>query len=114
VTLLVVLAATIVVGVFDLSASAGVQVLGAMPQGLPAFVLPHVNSAELGAIVIGGIEIAVVSFADSSILSRAYAAKTTTFQLMEWVVRILGVACHAQNQRKGWSLNGANIRSERK
>jgi high affinity sulfate transporter 1 len=76
VTLLVVVAATVIVGAFDLGASAGVQVLGNMPQGLPSFVVPHVNPAELSAIVIGGIEIALVSFADTSILSRTYAAKT--------------------------------------
>ena len=78
VTLLVVVAATIVVGVFDLSATAGVQALGPMPHGLPALVVPHVSLAELGAVVIGGIEIAMVSFADTSILSRAYGAKTRT------------------------------------
>ena len=38
--LIAVVAATVVVGVLDLGESAGVKVLGPLPQGLPSFVLP--------------------------------------------------------------------------
>jgi high affinity sulfate transporter 1 len=76
VMLLVVAAATIIVGVFDLGASAGVRVLGTVPAGLPAFAIPQISLGELSAIVIAGIQIALVSFADASILSRTYAART--------------------------------------
>ena len=53
--------------------------LGAMPQGLPHFVLPRISPAEMGAVIIGGIEIALVSFTDTSILSRTFAVKTKTY-----------------------------------
>jgi high affinity sulfate transporter 1 len=78
VMLLVVAAATIIVGVLDLGATAGVSVLGAVPAGLPSFAIPRISIGELSTIVIAGIQIALVSFADASILSRAYAAKTRT------------------------------------
>ena len=74
--LVAVVGATIAVGVLDLGTTAGVKVLGALPQGLPRFALPLVPLADLGAVIAGGCAVALVAFADTSTLSRAYAAKT--------------------------------------
>ena len=41
--LIAVVGATVVVGVLDLAARAGVSVLGRLPQGLPAFVIPWIT-----------------------------------------------------------------------
>jgi high affinity sulfate transporter 1 len=73
--LLAVVAATIVVDILNLNAHAGVKVLGPLPQGLPSFALPIINYAHLKAVVIGGCAVAMVAFADTSVLSRTYAAK---------------------------------------
>jgi high affinity sulfate transporter 1 len=73
--LIAVVASTVVVGAFDLSGRAGVAVLGSIPQGLPAFVIPWVDPAQWGQVVIGGCAVALVAFADTSVLSRAYAAR---------------------------------------
>jgi len=73
--LIAVVAATIVVNVLDLSATAGVKVLGPLPQGLPSFALPMISYAELYTVIIGGCAVAMVAFADTSVLSRTYAAK---------------------------------------
>lgn len=74
--LLAVIAATIVVGVFDLDLTAGVKVLGALPQGLPSFAWPTISYAHLNDVIIGGCAVAMVAFADTSVLSRTYSAKT--------------------------------------
>ena len=74
--LIAVIAATIVVGVMNLDQTAAVKVLGPLPQGLPKFALPWVSLAELSQVVIGGAAVAMVAFADTSVLSRSYAAKT--------------------------------------
>jgi MFS superfamily sulfate permease-like transporter len=74
--LIAVVGATIVVGVLGLDASAAVKVLGPLPQGLPSFVLPWLGFADLAQIAIGGCAVAMVSFADTSVLSRTYAART--------------------------------------
>ncbi len=111
VTLLVVVAATILVGALDLGASAGVQVLGAMPQGLPHFVVPRINPAELGAIVIGGIEIALVSFADTSILSRTYAAKTRSSVDPNQEMVGLGAATLAAGLFQGFPISSSASRT---
>ena len=72
--LIAVIGATIVVKVFDLAAH-GVAVLGPLPQGLPAFNIPWIGIADLGPVLVGGAALALVSFADTSVLSRAYAAR---------------------------------------
>lgn len=72
--LIAVISATLVVGLFDLS-SQGVKVLGSLPEGLPAFTIPWIGWADLGPVLVGGAAVALVSFADTSVLSRAYAAR---------------------------------------
>ncbi len=76
--LIAVVAATMAVGVLDLGAEAGVKVLGPMPQGLASFAVPWIGLADLWTVVIGGCAVALVAFADTSVLSRVYAAKTRT------------------------------------
>src|SRR5215831_17705802 len=76
--LLAVVAATVVVGILNLNASAGVKVLGSLPQGLPSFALPIINFAHVGKVIVGGCAVAMVAFADTSVLSRTFAAKKRT------------------------------------
>ena len=74
--LMAVVAATVVVSVFDLASNAGVAVLGALPQGMPAFALPWITTADVVPVLLGGLAVALVSFADTSVLSRTYAARS--------------------------------------
>jgi high affinity sulfate transporter 1 len=76
--LVAVVGATAVVAVLDLGARYGVKVLGPLPQGLPAFAVPWIGYSDLFPVLIGGCAIALVSFADTSVLSRAYAARLGT------------------------------------
>ena len=73
--LIAVVGATVIVGLLDLSARYGVKVLGPLPQGLPAFAVPWIGYTDLVPVLIGGCAIALVSFADTSVLSRTYAAR---------------------------------------
>jgi high affinity sulfate transporter 1 len=73
--LLAVVGATVSVGLLKL-ADRGVSVVGPLPEGLPAFRVPLVSVAELRALVSGAAAIAVISFADMSVLSRAFAKRT--------------------------------------
>jgi high affinity sulfate transporter 1 len=70
-----VVAATVIVALMDLDKSAAVKVLGPLPQGLPEFALPRIDMADLNAVLIAGAAAAMVAFADTSVLSRTYAAK---------------------------------------
>src|SRR6202012_4055516 len=46
-----------------------------IPQGLPSFALPWVGDADLTRIALGGCAVALISFADTSVLSRTFAAR---------------------------------------
>ena len=74
-TLVAVVAATILVGALELSTRAGVAILGALPQGLPRPSLPLIGTDDLLPVLTGGLAVALVSFADTSVLSRTYAAR---------------------------------------
>src|SRR5690606_6688446 len=50
-------------------------VLGSLPRGFPSFTLPWVSLDDLGPVLLGGFTAAVLSFAETSILSRSYAAR---------------------------------------
>lgn len=73
--LIAVVGATLVVALLDLATGHGVKVLGPLPQGLPAFAIPRIGYSDLIPALAGGSAIALVSFADTSVLSRTYAAR---------------------------------------
>jgi high affinity sulfate transporter 1 len=74
--LIAVVGATAVVDAFHLARRADVSVLGPLPHGLPGFAIPLIPSSDIGPVLIGGLAVALVSFADTSVLSRAYALRT--------------------------------------
>ena len=76
--LIAVALATLAVSTFGLDGKAGVAVLGSLPQGLPAPLLPAITFADLGQVIVGGTAVAMVAFADTSVLSRSYAARLGT------------------------------------
>ena len=106
-----VVGATAVVGVLDLAAGAGVSVLGALPQGLPAFAIPWIGSADIVPVLIGGTAIALVSFADTSVLSRVYAAKTRTHVDPNQEMVGLGVANLAAGLFQGFPISSSASRT---
>ena len=74
--LIAVVIATVLVEVLHLATRAGLAVLGPMPHGLPTPQVPFTRLDDLLPVVTGGLAVALVSFADTSVLSRTYAART--------------------------------------
>jgi high affinity sulfate transporter 1 len=109
--LIAVVAATVAVGVLNLGATAGVKVLGPMPQGLPSFAVPWVGLADLGAVVVGGCAVALVAFADTSVLSRIYAAKTRTHVDPNQEMVGLGAANLAAGFFQGFPISSSSSRT---
>ena len=72
--LLAVILATVAVSRFGLTEQ-GVSVVGAIPRGLPSFVLPSVRWSDMGLLLGSAAGIALVAFTDTSVLSRAFAAR---------------------------------------
>jgi high affinity sulfate transporter 1 len=109
--LLAVFGATVVVGAFDLDATAGIQVLGPLPHGLPAFVLPWSAIADVGQVLIGGTAVAMVAFADTSVLSRTYAARTRTRVDPNQEMIGLGAANLAAGLFQGFPISSSSSRT---
>jgi high affinity sulfate transporter 1 len=61
---------------FDLSQNFGVKVLGAVPQGLPEFAIPWLRPDDIVPVIEAGLAVAIVSFTDTSVLSRTFAARS--------------------------------------
>ncbi|WP_186426733.1 SulP family inorganic anion transporter [Cupriavidus metallidurans] len=72
--LIAVIVATLCVIMFGLD-QMGVKVLGSIPQGLPAFAVPWASGLDFVKIVAGGCAVAMIAFADTSVLSRSFAAR---------------------------------------
>ena len=66
--LIAVVGATVIVGTLDLASRADVSVLGPLPQGLPAFTIPWITRVDIVPVLVGGCAVALVSFADTSVL----------------------------------------------
>jgi high affinity sulfate transporter 1 len=109
--LIAVIGATAIVGFFGLSESAGVAVLGKLPQGLPSFVIPWITMDDIVPIVIGGVAVALVSFADTSVLSRTYAAKTGTYVDPNQEMVGLGAANLAAGLFQGFPISSSSSRT---
>jgi high affinity sulfate transporter 1 len=109
--LVAVTAATAVVAVFDLAARAGISVLGPLPQGLPGLRLPLVPLDSLASIVSGGVAVALVAFADTSVLSRTYAARLRTPVDSNQEMVGLGVANIAAGFFQGFPISSSSSRT---
>src|SRR5215470_10625253 len=109
--LLAVVAATIVVDVLNLGATAGVKVLGSLPQGLPSFALPLISYTHLKDVIVGGCAVAMVAFADTSVLSRTYAAKTRTAVDPNQEMVGLGAANLAAGFFQGFPISSSSSRT---
>jgi high affinity sulfate transporter 1 len=109
--LIAVVGATMVVAVFDLAARTGISVLGPLPQGLPTPRLPLTGFDSLGPIVTGGVALALVSFADTSVLSRTYAARLRTPVDPNQEMVGLGVANLAAAFFQGFPISSSSSRT---
>lgn len=109
--LIAVVGATIAVGLFDLNQTSGVKVLGPLPQGLPSFVIPFVSLADLQSVIIGGFAVALVSFADTSVLSRIYSIKTRTYVDSNQEMIGLGAANFFAGFFQGFPISSSSSRT---
>jgi high affinity sulfate transporter 1 len=109
--LIAVVGATAVVGALDLAANAGVSVLGPLPQGLPAFAIPWITYDDIVPVLIGGCAVALVSFADTSVLSRAYATRTGTNVDPNQEMVGLGAANLAAGFFQGFPISSSSSRT---
>ena len=109
--LVAVTAATLVVALFDLASRTGISVLGPLPQGLPLPRIPMVPIDSVSSILTGGLAVALVAFADTSVLSRTYAARLRTPVDPNQEMVGLGVANVAAGFFQGFPISSSSSRT---
>lgn len=108
--LIAVILATLAVKLFGLDQQ-GVKVLGEIPQGLPSLAWPWLSNADYVKIVLGGCAVALIAFADTSVLSRTYAARTNTRVDPNQEMVGLGVANLAAGFFQGFPISSSASRT---
>ncbi|MEO8147961.1 MAG: SulP family inorganic anion transporter [Bacteroidia bacterium] len=109
--LIAVVGATIVTALYQLDQTYGVKVLGSLPKGLPSFKFPLISLEDLHDVIIGGCTVALVSFADTSVLSRIYAAKIKTHVDPNQEMIGLGAANLAAGFFQGFPISSSSSRT---
>jgi high affinity sulfate transporter 1 len=109
--LIAVVGATLLVGALDLAQRADVSVLGPLPRGLPGFAIPWITTADIIPVLIGGGATALVSFADTSVLSRVYAARLGTKVDPNQEMVGLGAANLAAGLFQGFPISSSSSRT---
>ena len=109
--LITVVGATISVAVLHLDTNASVSVLGSLPHGLPAFSFPLIAPRDFAPVLIGGLAVALVSFADTSVLSRTYGARAGAFVDPNQEMVGLGLANLAAGFFHGFPISGSASRT---
>ena len=109
--LLAVGGAIIAVAWFDLSTRCGVAVIGPLPQGLPSFAVPVLSLHDIGTLGTAALAIAVVSFADTSVLSRVYSAKNRSYVNPNQEMIGLGLANVAAGLFQGFPVSSSSSRT---
>ena len=109
--LFAVVLATVASGALDLHAAAHIAVLGVLPQGLPILQLPVVSWNDVFALLPGGIIISLLTFADTSVLSRALAQRGGYQVNTNQEMVALGMANMAAGLFQGFSVSASSSRT---
>ncbi len=88
-----------------------VPVVGALPQGLPQLTVPAVSLEDLGRLTASAFAVALVAFADTSVLSRSYAAKLGQSVDQNRELFALGAANAVAGLYQGFPLSSSSSRT---
>lgn len=88
-----------------------IPVVGTLPQGLPSLSVPSVSATELGKLTLSAFAVALVAFADTSVLSRSYATKLRQSVDQDQELFALGAANLATGLFQGFPLSSSSSRT---
>ncbi len=91
--------------------SAELAVVGEVPRGLPAIGLPAVTMDDLMALFPTAIGIALISFADTSVISRSFAARRGERVDADRELAALGIVNVAAGLVGGFASSGSATRT---
>jgi high affinity sulfate transporter 1 len=95
---------------FDLT-NRGVQVIGVLPRGLPSPAIPDVRLEELPLLFSGALGIALVTVADTTVLSQSLAARRGEMVDANQELVALGAANLAVGGFQGFPISSSSSRT---
>jgi high affinity sulfate transporter 1 len=108
--LVAVVGATVVSAVFDLAAK-GVPVVGGLPQGFPVPKFPSVGWHDLATLLPAAAGMAFITLADTSTLSRTFAARHGTVVDPNREIIALGLSNAAAGLFQGFPVSASASRT---
>lgn len=97
-------------GVFHLE-ERGVALLGEIPPGLPALMVPQVAAADWGPLVSGAFGLALISFSSAMVTARGFAVKNRYEVDANRELVALGAADIGAGALQGFAVSGAASRT---
>jgi high affinity sulfate transporter 1 len=95
---------------FDLGGR-GVALLGAIPAGLPALIIPTLYSSDWGPLALGAVGLALISFNSAMVTARSFAVKNRYEIDSNQELIALGVADIGAGMSQGFAVSGADSRT---
>jgi len=95
---------------FDLGGR-GVALLGAIPAGLPALIIPTLYSSDWGPLALGAVGLALISFNSAMVTARSFAVKNRYDIDSNQEFIALGVADIGAGLLQGFAVSGADSRT---
>lgn len=108
--LFAVLAAAAAVALFALDEK-GIRVVGDIPAGLPAPGLPGVSGADLTALLIPAVGVAMVAFSDNTLTARTFAARKRQKIDVNAELRALGLCNLTAGVTQGFPVSSSGSRT---
>lgn len=105
--LIAVVSGILAVSLFDLN----LETVGNIPSGLPAFTVPNPESSDLGRLFLTAVALALLAFADTSVLSRSYATRYGAEVDQDQELRALGAANLATGFLQGFPISSSSSRT---
>ncbi len=109
--LVAVVLATLASTIFHLATETGLSVVGPLPQGLPSFHIPAVSPGDWWPLLAGAVAVALVSFADMSVLSRTFALRNGYEANPNQELVALGAANLASGLFQGFAVSSSASRT---
>jgi high affinity sulfate transporter 1 len=89
----------------------GVAILGSIPAGLPAFVIPRIGTDAIESLVLGAAGLALISFNSGMVTARSFAVKNHYEIDSNKEFIALGVADIGAGLMQGFAISGADSRT---
>ncbi len=110
-TPLVIMALGIVASLIFRLRERGVAVLGEIPAGFPAIMIPNIGLGDLGPLAMGAVGLALISFNSAMVTARSFAVKNRYEIDSNREFIALGVADIGAGLLQGFAVSGADSRT---